>query len=180
MLLAGMMFGGIPSCHSQESKTVQKRATEIFTNVYKKYAICNKSKSENPFSSLASLDSLYCSKEWNAALKAVVNKVNQTDDYFFDADYWIDAQDFGDTKFRRILSVKPMGDGSYLVSLDFRLFEGDPKNHISERYQTLHVKLVKERGNWYIDDFLSYDEDDPNSEENVTSWKQQMLDYLED
>ena len=180
-LLVGMLFLGLPTCHAQESKTVRKRATEIFTNVYKQYAICNKNMDgPNPYSAIASLDVKYCSDDWNNTLRAVQKKVEKTDGIFFEADYWIEAQDFGDTKFRQILDVKPQKDGSYLVSLDFRLFEGDPQYNTSDTYQTIHVKLVKERGNWYIDDFLTDDSEEQNGEGSVTSWKQEMLDYLED
>jgi len=179
MLLVGMLFWDISTCHSQEYKTIQKRATQIFTNVYKQYALCNKNAdSPNPYAPIASLDAQYCSDDWNTTLRAVQKKVEKTDGIFFEADYWIEAQDFGDTKFRKILGVKPMGDGSYLVSLEFRLFEGDAQYRTSDTYQTIHVKLVKERGNWYIDDFLTCDNDDSNGEANMSSWKQEMLDYL--
>lgn len=179
ILLVGMLFSGIPACHAQEYKAIKKRATEIFTDVYNKYAICNKNMdSPNPYSVISSLDDQYCSKDWNKTLRAVQKKVEKTDGIFFEADYWIEAQDFGDTKFRRIVDVKPLKDGSYLVSVEFRLFEGDPANNISDHDQTIHVKLVKERGNWYIDDFLTSSDDDGNVDENASSWKQEMLNYL--
>ena len=68
-----------------------------------------------------------------------------------------------------------MEDNSFLVTLDFRLFE--KKYYTSETYQTIYVKLIKERGNWFIDDFLCFDEDQ-NGDKYSTSWKKQMLDFI--
>lgn len=179
ILLIGIISSSAQPNTTQEEKVVRNRVVEIFTDVYKQYALCNKHFSDkNYIDNMPSLDDQFCSKDWNTTVNAVIEKMNKTGDYFLDVDYWINAQDFGDTKFRQVLYIKPREDGSYLAKIEFQLFEDSNNPSVSsDANETILVKLIKERGNWFIDDFLN-DNTDETGDHNIFSWKKWILEYL--
>ncbi len=113
------------------------------------------------------LDELYCSDDWNRWLE----KVNDWDNRhipegemgFFDADYWVMGQDWDQMNVKDLKITDITGERA---KASFRLEQNEGFD------SNVKLILVFERGDWYIDDFISADD------ESVT-WKKSMQLYLE-
>ena len=140
-----------------EQKRVIDRVDSIYTYMEKAYAsnVMNRAK----------LDSLYCSDSWNEKVEAIYEMDKEVDGIgFFDADYWVMAQDFDKITHKDITLLK-LTDTEAVVSLSLRIFESSP-------YRPIVLELKKERGNWFISDFID--------KANDVDWEESMIDYLGD
>lgn len=157
---------------SQVEADVLARVKAIYDHAAKAYA------NDGSEGTDTNLDELYCSKDWNATVRAVYEKDMATDGMgFFEADYWVMGQDVDDYradgfKVERIFS-----------SLDPEV--GEPKEvnpidragvvfnlHNCGTTKEVRIELVKENGKWMIDDMTDV-------EVNL-DWKQSMKEYPND
>lgn len=98
-------------------------------------------------------DSIYCSTDYNATMDRIFDLADE-DEVVVEADHWIQGQDWQQPMSCRVLKVYDInGDAA----------KADVVVHNFSDHQ-LTLVLVYERGNWYIDDFISryddYDYDD--------------------
>lgn len=91
-----------------------------------------------------------------------VEEENQ--DYFFDWDFWISAQDDEDLKVTGVTTTEKPGNKA---AADVTLINFGTPTHI-------HLILKYEKGKWLIDDFIFSDD------ETGSSLKQSMKDYIEE
>lgn len=113
------------------------------------------------------LDYDYCTEGWNTLRQKVNNVVEQREDYFPDSGIWISGQELSDgpnMKFLCIDKIHKIDNNTYLVYYTFRRYL---HNNVNE---TATVTMVRERGNWYIDDF--------GATENGGGWKEEFHIYL--
>ena len=119
----------------------------------------------------------YCSRDWNRTVEAVRrydDKYESEGVGFFDSDYWIMGQDAKDlyaenvrletmasSKDSPVSSATSLDPDRALVTIDLHNF--DHVRHV-------RLTLVKERGDWFIDDFEDID--------NNYQWKAGMKEYL--
>ena len=145
---------------STESDVV-KRVEQIYNDVLSNnYAAEEEEGIDNQVT--VSPDEKYCSQSWNALLGKVIDfdTTHHPDDIgFFEADYWIMGQDFDHPTASHFELVEENADRAVV---DFEL----------HNFGVTHVRLqmVKERGGWYIDNFIDLDND--------FDWKAGMTDYL--
>ena len=140
-----------------EKKRVIDRVDSIYCYMEKAYGsnIMNRAK----------LDSLFCSNSWNEKVEAIYEMDKEVDGIgFFDADYWVMGQDF-DKITHKDITVQNLTETEAVVSLSLRIFESSP-------YRPIVLELKKERGNWYISDFID--------KANDVDWEESMIDYLGD
>ncbi|MBO7569061.1 MAG: hypothetical protein J6T11_01730, partial [Bacteroidaceae bacterium] len=88
------MLDGPGSVYEPTAEEVGQYALETVQEVYE--AVSQAYGSEDWQTQSNELDKEFCSKDWNATVKAVIEKDNQNPDEmgFFDADYWVMGQDF--------------------------------------------------------------------------------------
>lgn len=149
-----------PASAKKSDGNVLHRAEQIYKEVAEEYA-----KYQEDFESVddISLDDQYCSDDWKAITAKVVDfdSANNPDEVgFFDADYWImgqDAQDLSATDFNL---VEEKGDRA---AVEFTL-------HNCGSTTKVRLDMVRERGDWFIDNFIDLD--------NAFNWKEEMKDYL--
>lgn len=146
-----MLFMGCTT-NKQTETDVVSRVTDIYRQVSEMYS------HDSP--DMRYLDSMYCSKEWNRLVETI-NKIDENigEIGFFDSDYWVMGQDYGDISADSIVVEKMEGD-SASVSIHLHNFG----NIIPVR-----LKMVKE-GDWMIDDFIDV--------KNDYDWKASMQDYI--
>lgn len=153
-----MFFMGCSEIKQVETpEQLINRVNEIYTEVAKAYP------NEGELPPVNYLDSLYCSSEWNRML-AIIDSIDSKLDGeigFFDFDYWIMAQDYGDISADSVV-VEKMEADSASVLIQLHNF-----NHITP----VRLEMVKEQGIWMIDNFI----DVPN-EYNL---KLNMKEYIE-
>ena len=110
------------------------------------------------------LDDTYCSSEWNT----LVQMVNAKDaekmgkEAFFDSDYWIMGQDWGELSVSDIKVFLLKGDSA---AVEFQL-------HNLGNMINVVLDMVHEDGEWKIDNFTDIT--------NGMDWKATMKRYLED
>ena len=109
-------------------------------------------------------DKDYCSAAWNQAVAQVMEKDQQDADGmpFFDFDYWVMGQDFNQMSVADV-KVESLDGDQALVSLILRNSGSD--NHVK-------LKMVYERDEWMIDDFIT------NYEGEDDSLRADMAEYL--
>lgn len=149
------------SAESKSDGDVLKRVEQIYNDVFSNYY---QSEEEEGDESLATNtpDEKYCSQEWNELLGKVVDydTTHHPDDIgFFEADYWIMAQDYDNPKATNFKLVEQKGNRAVV---DFEIHNFEVKH--------ARVEMVNERGNWFIDNFIEPDYD--------LDWKADMKDYL--
>lgn len=113
------------------------------------------------------LDEDYCSRSWIALQDSVTTLATKNDDYYPDSGIWISGQELSDGPNMKLLSIDKIhkiDSNTYIVYYTFRRYLG---NNIHE---TASVKMVKKRGNWYIDDF--------GATEKGGGWKEGFQTYL--
>ena len=134
------------------------RVQEIYNTVFKQYNEYD----WNSGKPLTDYAPVYCSADWNAWVARVEGHADDDDMVgFFDADYWIMGQDWGNLAVSDI-SVTSMTATTATVKLLLHNFDD---------VTPLRLEMVLEDGVWKIDDFidLKYDYD----------WKAGMKRYLE-
>lgn len=109
------------------------------------------------------LDVLYCSTDWNRTVESIKEKDAQKRNEmgFFEADYWIMGQDWGDLTPQDI-QVTMQDDSHAVITFEMDKMGGSVKK--------VQLNMVYEQGSWRIDNFIdrAYGLD----------WKQSMREYL--
>lgn len=139
---------------------VLHRVEQIYKEVAAEYAKYNED-----FESMDDdgLDDRFCSDEWKGLVAKVVDfdSTNNPDEIgFFDADYWVMGQDFQDLSASDFELVEEKGDQAIV---EFKL-------HNCGSITKVRLEMVRERGDWFIDNFIDLD--------NAINWKEEMKDYL--
>ena len=148
---------------SLDTGSVVQRVNDIYTQVFDLYG---KASATSDLSSLENIDSLYCSADWNEWVARVNDFDRQHEDDgmmgFFDADYWIMGQDWGELSVSDIKVFLLKGDSA---AVEFQL-------HNLGNMVNVVLDMVHEEGEWKIDNFTDIT--------NGMNWKASMKRYLED
>lgn len=144
----------------------QKPETELIGHIQAIYADVRRNYPADhsaPPKHAIDLDDSYCSTDWNRMVESVIEKdaKNKKGIGFFDADYWIMGQDWGDLTPVNIQVT--MQDDSHAVVT----FEMDDTGSGMKQVQ---LDMVNEQGQWRIDNFID--------RKNDLDWKQNMREYL--
>ena len=98
-----------------------------------------------------SLDELYCSDDWRATVAAVYRHDMMLDGIgFFEADYWVMGQDASNVYADNIAVEEILDNDNASVVLDLHNFDSVTK---------VRVDMVREKGEWMIDDFTDLTHD---------------------
>ena len=158
------MLDGPGSVYEPTEEEVGQYALETVQEVYE--AVGQAYSSEDWQTQSNELDKKYCSKDWNATVKAVIEKDNQTPDEmgFFDADYWVMGQDFSKKIYATDLNLEKllMDDTPWEAAVTLKL------HNFSEI--PVRVNLIYEGGEWKVDDLTDLSND--------LDWKKSMKEYL--
>ena len=158
------MLDGPGSVYEPTEEEVGQYALETVQEVYE--AVGQAYSSEDWQTQSNELDKEYCSKDWNATVKAVIEKDNQTPDEmgFFDADYWVMGQDFSKKIYATDLNLEKllMDDTPWEAAVTLKL------HNFSEI--PVRVNLIYEGGEWKVDDLTDLSND--------LDWKKSMKEYL--
>ena len=92
------------------------------------------------------LDSLYCSENYKKLLEQALELAGD-DDIVLDYDHWTNSQDDNDFTCE-VGRIKLTTDSTAVVTIDAKNFGND---------YIISLGLHYERGNWFVDDFLSPD-----------------------
>ena len=148
---------------SLDTGTVVQRVNDIYEGVFDYYG---KVLTTSTLSTLENIDSLYCSADWNAWVARVNDYDRKHEDDgmmgFFDADYWIMGQDWGDLSVSDIKVFLLKGDSA---AVELQLHNLGKKLNVV-------LDMVHEEGEWKIDNFTDIT--------NGMDWKASMKRYLED
>ena len=141
---------------------VLHRVEQIYKDVFAEY-----SKYDEDFETVddVSFDDDYCSESWKSLLAKVLDfdSTNHPDDVgFFDADYWVMGQDAEDLSASDFKLIEEKGDHAIV---EFSL-------HNCGHVTKVRLEMVRERGDWFIDNFIDLDYD--------VNWKQSMEEYLKE
>ncbi len=147
--------------HNAEYLT--QRVENIYKDVAEVYNKCNEG-GEMSLESLnnANFEEKYCSQAWNAMLakiSAIDSALPEDEIGFFDADYWIDGQDFSNVSASDVKVVKIEGEKA---TVTFNL-------HNCGSMSAITLTMVFERDDWFIDDFHN----------GFFSWMQGMREYVD-
>lgn len=158
------MLDGPGSVYEPTEEEVGQYALETVQEVYE--AVGQAYSSEDWQTQSNELDKKFCSKDWNATVKAVMEKDNQTPDEmgFFDADYWVMGQDFSKKIYATDLNLEKllMDDTPWEAAVTLKL------HNFSEI--PVRVNLIYEGGEWKVDDLTDLSND--------LDWKKSMKEYL--
>ena len=158
------MLDGPGSVYVPTEEEVGQYALETVQEVYE--AVGQAYSSEDWQTQSNELDKKYCSKDWNATVKAVIEKDNQNPDEmgFFDADYWVMGQDFSKKIYATDLNLEKllMDDTPWEAAVTLKL------HNFSEI--PVRVNLIYEGGEWKVDDLTDLSND--------LDWKKSMKEYL--
>lgn len=150
IIMAVAMFA-LVSCQNKEA-AILKRVDAIYSDV-----AAGQLDSED-------LSKRYCSDDWNKTVTLVDEfdrKFNEGMLGFFEYDYWVQGQDVSDLHISDLV-LESLQDDTATVS--FKLYNFGSAT-------PMRLKLVRENGNWQIDDFISLGE-------HPTDLKAQMLEYI--
>ncbi|MBQ5970839.1 MAG: DUF3828 domain-containing protein [Prevotella sp.] len=110
------------------------------------------------------INETFCSKEWNK----LVSEVNKNDEQkhngevgFFDCDYWLQAQDYGNVSI-----TEP--------DIDFTSADNATVNFVLHNLGTetpMQLAFINENGKWVVDNIIK-------KGENAVNMKQEMKEYL--
>jgi hypothetical protein len=158
------MLDGPGSVYEPTEEEVGQYALETVQEVYE--AVGQAYSSEDWQTQSNELDKKFCSKDWNATVKAVIEKDNQTPDEmgFFVADYWVMGQDFSKKIYATDLNLEKllMDDTPWEAAVTLKL------HNFSEI--PVRVNLIYEGGEWKVDDLTDLSND--------LDWKKSMKEYL--
>ena len=152
--MAAVLVGCKHAAQADEMSVIN-RVSAIYDDVAARY-------NANPPATVASqLDSLYCSKDWNETVSAILEKDAKTEGVgFFEADHWVMGQDFQNVSADSIVVESQEGD---TISATLNLHNCGTTTHV-------RLSMVEENGEWQIDNFTDTD--------NQFDWKQSMRSYL--
>lgn len=158
------MLDGPGSVYEPTVEEVSQYALETVQRLYE--AVGEAYSSEDWQTQSNELDKKFCSKDWNATVRAVIEKDNKNPDEmgFFDADYWVMGQDF-DQKIHAtdfFLEKILMDDTPWEAAVTLKL------HNFSEI--PVRVNLIYEGGEWRVDDLTDI--------RNDLDWKKSMKEYL--
>lgn len=158
------MLDGPGSVYEPTEEEVGQYALETVQEVYE--AVGQAYSSEDWQTQSNELDKKFCSKDWNATVKSVIEKDNQTPDEmgFFVADYWVMGQDFSKKIYATDLNLEKllMDDTPWEAAVTLKL------HNFSEI--PVRVNLIYEGGEWKVDDLTDLSND--------LDWKKSMKEYL--
>jgi len=158
------MLDGPGSVYEPTEEEVGQYALETVQEVYE--AVGQAYSSEDWQTQSNELDKKFCSKDWNATVKSVIEKDNQTPEEmgFFDADYWVMGQDFSKKIYATDLNLEKllMNDTTWEAAVTLKL------HNFSEI--PVRVNLIYEGGEWKVDDLTDLSND--------LDWKKSMKEYL--
>jgi len=158
------MLDGPGSVYEPTEEEVGQYALETVQEVYE--AVGQAYSSEDWQTQSNELDKKFCSKDWNATVKSVIEKDNQTPEEmgFFDADYWVMGQDFSKKIYATDLNLEKllMDDTPWEAAVTLKL------HNFSEI--PVRVNLIYEGGEWKVDDLTDLSND--------LDWKKSMKEYL--
>lgn len=131
---------------AETSKAVVGRVKEIYDDVCRRYNRPNQM-SPNRFD----IERRFCSKAWQAESEEVrqIDKRHHGDLGLWDYDFWIQGQDWENVSYHGVKVVRAEDRTAY-VRLVVHNMNDDAQ---------IGLRLVKERGNWFIDDLT--DENHP-------------------
>lgn len=143
-----------------DTAAVVQRVNDIYTAVFDRYR-----EARTMFKPIrrGNFDAVFCSADWNEWLKRVTEYDKANSDGmvgFFEADYWIMGQDWEDLSVSDI-GVKTMTDSTATVAL---------KLHNCGSVTDVCLEMVRESGEWKIDNFIDVTRD--------VNWKANMKEYL--
>ena len=110
-------------------------------------AIYSRYKDENGVKRNVDYDGLFCSARYKKLYKEASDICVKNDDILLDYDHWTSSQDDGDFKVKSI-KVQNITDSTALAIVE-------ATNYGSKT--TIRLKLLFERDDWYVDDFLNGD-----------------------
>ena len=149
-----------------DTTALTRRVALIYDRAFSHYAAIDSLLTAGAsIAALPSLDSLFCSADWNDWL----GRVKHLDDSlaaadgavgFFEADYWIMGQDWQNLAVSAI-SVKAMNDKAATVECNL---------HNCGKVTVVRLEMTREDGEWRIDDFVDVDND--------LDWKACMKEYV--
>lgn len=99
---------------------------------------------------LGNLDSAFCTQRYCALQEKAMQLSEETGFIFLDYDHWIMGQDVSPEWTYDTEKIDNITDSTAVVEMDIRNFS-------KHNYVLLELKF--ERGDWYVDDFVSYDDD---------------------
>ncbi len=110
------------------------------------------------------LNEAFCSTDWNR----LINEINKNDEQkhngevgFFDCDYWLQAQDYGN------VSISD-------IDVDFASADNATVNFVLHNLGTetpMQLAFINENGKWVVDNIIK-------KGENAVNMKQEMKEYL--
>ena len=144
----------------------QKPETELKAHIEAIYADARRNYPPDPGSppkNEVNLDERYCSQDWNRMVESVLEKdrKDKVEFGFFDADYWVMGQDWGDLTPQNI-QVTVQDDSHATVTFEMDGTGSDMKQ--------VQLDMVYEQGSWRIDNFID--------RKHSLDWKQSMREYL--
>ena len=158
------MLDGPGSVYEPTEEEVGQYALETVQEVYE--AVGQAYSSEDWQTQSNELDKEYCSKDWNATVKAVIEKDNQNPEEmgFFDADYWVMGQDVSKKIYATDLTLERllMDDTPWEAAVTLKL------HNFSEI--PVRVNLIYEGGEWKAHDLTDLSND--------LDWTKIMKEYL--
>lgn len=163
MMAVGLLIAisGGANAQQAERRVVEERVKAIYADVARAYPDDSFEMDEEDKPHI-DLDGQYCSEEWKKLVNLVVLIDNAAphDIGFFDADYWIMGQDWHGIA---ISNVKAQVVDATHAKVNLLLHNAGNKTPVI-------LMMVKEQGEWKIDDFA---EDD-----GLRSWKANMQEYV--
>lgn len=124
-----------------DSQQVKQRVEAIYKTVFAAY-----NKAAGTEASVPDFDVRFCSKAWNDTKRKVEKIQERGDEPFFDADYWVMGQDFSNDL--HITDVKVVNISNTKATVNLKV-------HNFGHATPVTLKMVSERGNWYIDTIIS-------------------------
>ena len=142
-----------------DTAALVQRVTDIYDVAFGQY---NDKEAHNSAEIGNSLDSMFCTADWNSCVKRV-NAFDRKEDSgmgFFEADYWIMGQDWNDLKATDI-RVTAMTDST--ATVEFNL-------HNCGNVSAVRLEMLLENGAWNIDNFIDVTND--------FDWKAGMKEHM--
>ena len=148
----------------QDTAQLVNRVNEIYADVIGYYEYMRSPRARQRLTGIKPPALRFCTRDWNNWLEQVANHdANHVQDGemgFFDADYWIMGQDWGDLAVSDV-HVITMTDS--VATVEFNL-------HNLAVVTAVRLELSHERGAWLIDNFIDMT--------HGLDWKASMKEYL--
>lgn len=146
-----------------DTASVVQRVNDIYADVFQYYELMASPDSRKRLTGIKPPAVKFCSRDWNDWLSQVASfdaEHNADGMGFFDADYWIMGQDWGDLSVSDV-RVTAMTDSTATVELNL---------HNLGSVTAVHLNLCQDGGAWKIDNFIDVTHD--------LDWKANMKEYL--